>query len=369
MNKPRISRHPRMTQDIVQSGLISEDPFFLLDIGASGGIDAHWRGFGNALRAIGFDPLIRECERLNRKETLPGVRYRDGFVGVDRIEDSYAKPDQVRRAAPWDPNVYPRSSAIAAMELMRASSNVRYNNNDPDLRMSAQHFSLDTFLAGEKIPSVDFLKIDTDGYDFEVLTGARDTLATRQLLGLFVECQFHGAVHRHANIFANIDTLLRNAGFALYNLDLYRYTRRALPGRFRDNLPGATRTGQLLWADALYLRDYVAEDHASRGVLSATKILKLACLYEKFGLFDCAVELLLTERDAALAGLPIDRWLDLLAGQISPGSHSYAALIKRFESDPRSFFPPPRRTRSALSAGRARLARMLSRVVPRPSRR
>jgi hypothetical protein len=179
---------------------------------------------------------------------------------------------------------------------------------------------------------------------------------------LFVECQFHGAVHAHANLFSNIDTVLRGRGFSLCDLEINRYTRRALPGKFRGNLAAETIRGQVLWADALYLRDYVAAGNADRwGVLSTEKILKLACLFELYGLFDCSAELLIGCRGEMPDGLPVDGWLDILAEELRPGCGGFARLSRQFEKNPELAYPS-----KAESAPRS--TRWLSRVFRRLAR-
>ena len=66
-------------------------------------------------------------------------------------------------------------------------------------------------------------------HDLEVLMGARGLLEAG-VLGLLVEVQLQGASHEYANTFANIDRYLRHLGFSLFDVELYRYSRSALPG-------------------------------------------------------------------------------------------------------------------------------------------
>ena len=56
--------------------------FGVVDVGCSSAIDAAWRGFGAKLRAFCFDVDIAEVKILAAAETMPGVRYVAGFVGV-----------------------------------------------------------------------------------------------------------------------------------------------------------------------------------------------------------------------------------------------------------------------------------------------
>ena len=71
----------------------------------------------------------------------------------------------------------------------------------------------------------------------------------------------HGASHPYANTFANIDGLLREWGFSLFDVDLWRYSRRSLPDKFYYQLAGQTVTGQVQWGEAVYFRDLARPDY------------------------------------------------------------------------------------------------------------
>src|SRR5437660_10754660 len=83
---------------------LAREPFTLVDVGCSGGIDTDWRVFEPNMRAVGVDPNVGDCERLTRLETNANVRYVDGFVDWDRTTD-FAKARAQRDywgLNPWD---------------------------------------------------------------------------------------------------------------------------------------------------------------------------------------------------------------------------------------------------------------------------
>ena len=75
------------------------------------------------------------------------------------------------------------------------------------------------------------------------------------MLGLAVEVQFHGTVGSDANLFSNVDRYLRGFGFGVFDLEVNRYSRDALPAEFTLDLPAQTVTGQVSWGEAIYFRD------------------------------------------------------------------------------------------------------------------
>src|ERR1700687_5273006 len=56
---------PPMTSYLMEKKIFVDEPFCLVDVGASGGIDKVWDIFGFSFNAVGFEPLMTECERLN----------------------------------------------------------------------------------------------------------------------------------------------------------------------------------------------------------------------------------------------------------------------------------------------------------------
>jgi FkbM family methyltransferase len=341
MSTPRIQYNPVVLKDIVKRGLLNDDPFMLFDIGASGGIEQYWQSWGYVLHAVGFEPLKKEVDRLNRESVTTNVRYVDAFVGAENFDQILPSILATDTHKGWLPKVYERASSTLAQQIANYSFTQRFNNDDPEIVFSDRRTSIDTFCKEEDLKNVDFIKIDTDGHDYEVIVGAKDTLRNRKVLGLFVECQLHGIIHEHANVFSNIDRILREAGFSLFDFEIYRYTRGALPGQFLYDIFAQTKEGQVIWGDALYLRDYAAAGYASRwDELSTSKLLKLTGLYELFGLYDCAAELLLhIEKKSKGEDLPIKDWLDALAREIRPEVSDYQDLSNRFQKNPADFFP------------------------------
>jgi hypothetical protein len=133
-------------------------------------------------------------------------------------------------------------------------------------------------------------------------------------LGACVECQFHGSVHRNANTFANIDMFMRKNGFYLFELEIRRYSRRGLPGKFLTRFAGQTDFGQILWADAYYFRDLGSESYAETCGFPITpgRVTKLACFYELHHLNDCAIELVKRHRTLLESDLNVEKALSLL---------------------------------------------------------
>jgi len=137
--------------------------------------------------------------------------------------------------------------------------------------------SLNNFLPGAGVTSVDFLELDTQGTELEILKGT-DRFLVGGVVGLQVEIEF-SPIYEGQPLFAAVDEYLRGFGFMLFDLTRNRYRRAAMP---RDLV---TR-GQLLWGDALYLRNY----RSFTGSAAKERVLKLCVIAGLLGFHDYALE-------------------------------------------------------------------------------
>ena len=162
-----------------------------------------------------------------------------------------------------------------------------------------------------------------------------------KFLGFFVECQFHGVSHPHSNLFANIDRLLREQGFSLFDLEACRYTRGQLPGHFVMSLPSPTLEGQVPAADALYLRDVAAPRYEDKWgvVLGPRKMAKLACLFAIFGMPDCAAEILVAKERELAKVFDLKSARDMLARELQRRARGFDDLNRCFDASINAFYP------------------------------
>ena len=331
--------HPVMLPRVVRGTALVTDPFVLVDVGCGLGIDPAWRMFGDRLTGHGFDPQVDEVERLRAVET-GRMQYHAAFVGLPpdhplrqrrearRAETSYFEPGG-------------RSSAEAARRQAAERGDRTYyeTNAWTDQTLATETIGLADALRRQGVESVDFVKIDTDGSDLDVLVSFEEMLGPAGVLGLMVETPFTGDDDPSTNTFHTIDPILKRNGFLIYTMSVNRYSRQALPAQFKYDILAQTISGQPVWGDLVYLRDAAHPDWRRFGELSPTKLLKLACLYELFELPDCAVELLLAHRETLAVLVDVDELVDVLTPPLDGARVSYAEYVAAFEAEPTRFYP------------------------------
>jgi FkbM family methyltransferase len=239
-------------------------PVVLVDVGARGGLRTHWEPMRQHLKLIGFEPDPREFAVLAARPPdtattfLPTALHSERarvplYIARDRGLTSIFEPDRQFLDA------FPDADRFDTVEV-----------RDVEVQ------PLDALLVGHQIDDVDFLKVDTQGSELHILRGASGILA-RAAVGVEVEVEF-APIYKGQPLFADVDAHLRSLGFSLFDLRPCYWKRGIGRG------VGGPR-GQIVWADALYLKDVDALHHVI-GALDApaakAKLLKeisIAVLY------------------------------------------------------------------------------------------
>jgi FkbM family methyltransferase len=152
-----------------------------------------------------------------------------------------------------------------------------------DFEVEVETTTLDDICNQEGINQVDFLQIDVQGADLQVLEGATKLLA-QSVLAIQIEVEF-APLYVDQPLFADVDTYLRSRDFSLFDLSVARR------GRARSPILSQARPGQLLWGDAFYFCDLlqtVNQPHRK----TPEQLFKLACIADVMEFSDYALELL-----------------------------------------------------------------------------
>jgi hypothetical protein len=221
--------------------------------------------------------------------------------------------------------------------------------HDADLVGPECRIDVSELLDQLRLESVDFIKIDIDGSDYEVLFSLEDKLRDLNVLGAALEVNFIGSGLPHHHVFHNTDRLMRSAGFGLFGLTVRTYSSSALPSPFMLGFPAQSVTGRPFQGDALYLRDFAFQlDGADSDRYSWEKIAKLIALFAMFNLPDQAAETALRFRDRLKDWFNVDTVLDMLAAQMQEGRgtvSSYPEYMAEFASEDPWFFDAQHRAK------------------------
>jgi FkbM family methyltransferase len=248
---------------------LASDRLRLFDVGARGGIDPRWHPFHGYIDAVGFEPDREECDRLNREAASadPPIRFLPYALAGAEEEVTFYE-------ANWPPasSIYPPNE-----EFLRPFPYASHLLGVKDRRLVSA-VSLDAACRTEGIRP-DYLKLDVEGAELQVLQGGER--ATAQTLVLELEVEF-APLRTGQPLFADVDSHLRGRGWTLLGLRRVHWRRSA------GLDPSATGYGgQLTQADALYYNAPLLSEG-----LTQVRALKLVLILSAYRQVDLALELL-----------------------------------------------------------------------------
>lgn len=223
----------------------------VLDIGCRWGFQDHWKRLGSLVQLIGMDADEQEVQSLNnankKEEFIPKVLgakkgYGNLYITQDPAYSSLYLPDD---------------------ELIRNRPSLNVTNLVSTKTVEIS--TLDDWTQKKGISQIDFMKLDVQGAELNVLQGAEKTLQSVRMLE--VKVQFN-PLYQGVPLFGNVDQFLRQRGFSLWSIknfshyrmsgiDLQTNTEKAVHyDYYTEQFSG--KDGQLYWADAFYVRNEIA---------------------------------------------------------------------------------------------------------------
>lgn len=247
----------------------SPSPLKLIDIGARAGINPRWLNLipKFPVQIIGFEPDEQECAALNAKgDTF--VRYLPFAVGKSVETRTFHLLKAAGSSSLFRPN-------YAFINRCAPAPNYAIERE-----VSVQTNTLDSILKQEGISDIDYIKIDTEGCERDILAGATETL--KDVFAVEVEVWFN-SVFTDAPLFRDIDAILSGHGFVLFDLAKSNYFKRTI-GR---HLGGPK--GQLVAGDAIYFRDIPSLTSESV-FYDRAKLVRAMVVAMQYRYFDFALE-------------------------------------------------------------------------------
>lgn len=217
---------------------------------------------------IGFEPVLEECEKLNQMHRNSGHRYLPYVIG-DGSPGVFNVCNYPMTSSLFEPNMPLVEKFQNLGELMQVVRKEPVNTK-----------RLDDIA---EVSGADYLKMDVQGAELSILQGAHNVL--RETMIVHTEVEFV-PLYEEQPLFADVDAELRRQGFLLHKLQ-GTAGRAFKPFALGNNLN--TPISQMLWADAVYVKNFTRFHE-----ISPRKLLKLAImlheLYQSFDLSALAIK-------------------------------------------------------------------------------
>ena len=302
------------TNEICKRGILTEG-FRLIDVGVRGGLQDRWRAFGDFLEVWGFDALYEDgiAPLIASNKHPDRIRYLHCALG-DKDE---LRPFRYIRSNP-------SSSHFAASNGKDAIDESCYQ---------VPVHRLDTLLCEGRIGrEIDFIKLDAETYEVEIIKGASKMLSHTGIFGVESESHFFRTPHNPRSHFVELYEQLALYGMTVYDMGIVRQPKPTVPTGFPQEIVGGRfvmrSIGRIHVCDCLFLSN-AFEDVKVQQTYSANRLLKMMAVAELYGLQDIALDILVANRDRFANGLDVEEACSWLIREHPHQSVTYRQYTER----------------------------------------
>lgn len=259
----------RMTIGIIGSRKLKE---FSEDYATQG-----WDIFAPHLSIYGFDADAEACHQMNTEIAAQENNWIEHHFPC-ALWNTNGKATLYKTRNPACTSLYPPNSDYT--ERFTTNAIMMELVDTEEINVS----TLDSFLTEHSDICFDYLQIDVQGGDLNVLEGATNTLE-KSVLAMSVEVEFF-QLYQNQPLFGDVDNYLRKKGFTIFDIGKIYRANRQLAAVMSHNHPG-----QPIWSDVYYVRDLIQSDINNQS-RNPEQIFKLACIADTLNFIDYSMELL-----------------------------------------------------------------------------
>ena len=257
--------------------LLKHEKINVVDVGAAGGLQSRWKALLPYVNAFLFEPDKRSYERMLQKND--GISYVNCALGgqCGTVELNLTRK--------------PQCSSVYLPNREFIEQFPEEGRFDVTGKLEIELTTLSRLREANLLPRIDFIKIDVEGYEYEILSGG-DYHISQEAFGLEVEVEFQ-SIRREQPLFCDVHKFLSEKGYDLYDLR-FTYWKRRGPIQTRQ------AKGQIIFADAVYFKkvSFLTEViRRSEKIMARRITVHAATLFAIYGYYDCSRELIAARDD------------------------------------------------------------------------
>lgn len=241
----------------------------VVDVGCRWGFADEFVKNSSDFLIFGFDPDAEECKRLNDS-------YNSAYISAVPIGLSSTAGEKVLYLTKE-----PACSSLYKPDPYLTTNYPAFHCEVEVGQTVIETTTLDQWANDNNIGYIDYLKIDTQGSELDILKGGEKILKT--VRSLQVEVEFN-PMYIGQCLFHEIDAYLRQHGFILWKFsEITHYSQNKSRGypintcdvRYDEyhNVRHNVYSGQLFWANAHYVKSEVLSDNVNEGQRKKDRVL------------------------------------------------------------------------------------------------
>lgn len=242
----------------------------LIDLGASGTLSSYWSKIENMINLYAFEPNEEECKRLRcANNNLASTTYFPVAIAGKSGKYTLFETKHKHCWSLLEPN-------------QKWLNRFKYSHLfEIECQSEIEAISLEDFEKTKEI-DVDVIKLDTQGLELPILENAPSKVKSAFLIETetgFVEN------YKGESTFAQISNFMKENNFLLFDLNSNHRESR-------DNeLSETSKNQEILWCEALWLKDYLKLEEQEKLDIDRVKALKSLILCANHGCIDYGLEL------------------------------------------------------------------------------
>lgn len=260
----------------------------ILDVGCFGQLPEHFI----TLRNFNFYGIDIDTEEINRQKKFYKEKKFSFFNykvvepdNLEKLRENFVEPAQKK-----DRYVIEKVQCYHHNISSSKLSNINKNQNYTKKYFTEKKITIDDAVYNLINPKeINFLKIDIDSNDHEVLYGADNLLNNDNFFGLQIEVDFAKAKGINYRNYIEVLRYMNSKNFNLLNFVNSKYSSELLPTKYLYNFPGPNENGSPLMGDLVFFKNF---DDKFLEKLSENDVIKVLRFLEIYNQSHIAVELI-----------------------------------------------------------------------------
>lgn len=258
----KLREQRKLTKHI--KNILSSEQLTLLDIGAAGNIENRWKRISTLVNYIGFEPDERSYyDLLKKPNKCANYTLHQKAVWSKKGAISFHLTRGWQQSSHYQPNLnfvdnFPKRHRFDLIKKLKMKTETIDN------------------LVDEKI---DFIKIDAQGGELEILKGANKSL--EDVMGLELEVALH-AIYLNQPMFHDVVNIMVEKDFVFIDfISLRRWERSNL----------YSSMGQLVFGDAIFLRspEWIIKYYGDN-IQKLRRYIAICSLYNRFDIIEAVLQ-------------------------------------------------------------------------------